>query len=85
MDSSLITGLFLCHVGQPSVPYSMFVKDLVFPRLDTHQECGLALFLNLLWIVVGVVIVSIFYFSWKNFCFISMERIPVDLHPVCLP
>jgi len=63
----------------------MIIKDLVFLRLDTHQECGLALFLSLLWIVVGVVIISIFYYSWKNFYFISMERIPVDRHHVRLP
>jgi hypothetical protein len=67
------------------VPFSMIVKDLFFPRLDTHQECGLALFLSLLWIVVGVVIVSIFYCTWKIFCFTTMERSPVDQHPVCLP
>jgi len=63
----------------------VMVKDLVFSRLDTHQECGLALFRSLLWIVVGVVIISIFYYSWKNFCFISVERSPVDQHSVCLP
>jgi hypothetical protein len=53
--------------------------------LDTHQECGLALFLILLWIVVGVVIISIFYYSWKSFYFISVERSFVDQHSVCLP
>ena len=56
----------------------MTVNDLVFPRLGTHQECGLALFLSLFWIVVGVVIISIFYCSWKNFYFTSVERSPVD-------
>jgi hypothetical protein len=60
----------------------MIVKDLVSPRLDIHPECGLALFLSLLWIVAGVVIISIFYYSWKNFYFISMERSPVDQHLV---
>jgi hypothetical protein len=53
----------------------VIVKDLVFPRLDTYQECGLALFLSLFWIVVGVVIISIFYYSWKNFYFISVEKV----------
>jgi len=38
----------------------MNIKDIVFLRLDTVQECGLALLFSLLWIVVGVVIVSIF-------------------------